>query len=543
MTGVTDYEKRPSAKRFPGAIITSSLVFLTVQKGLFPFILFSCATITRQQQLSERFSGEQPIRFQLHSKRRCEWIRAVRCGRAVCFLMNSNIFSFASSSDVDGEEHLIVTAPAGDQHLLLGGSMGQDEPVATAGGPLTDHIQTLEEEPKENLPDESGPLPAAPSASEALEMDTSTEQFPEQPQALASVPEGDPVPDVSPAPTPAPRPQTPEEALVQISESAASPATELPEQEAEAQCNDLNPTETFEETKSSKSRPPPLRVDASASLHEQTKEEDEQELPVPTGAYKFDPDLIDDSFNPFTCGGSKIPNSPPPCGSSSAPRLEPLGGPLPKPEASSAAAAPPAEAETTEPPPSAKPVLLEFGVDEGTTSRPPPRKLGGKKTIKKSAANKPKPKSSEASVQPAPEAAEPEADSQPAAEATLPAADTSAPLNLDDVPIPKATGTYNFDPSKWDDPNFNPFGSNSSVSSSPPLRPKSSYSFDPDNFDDSVDPFKSSKVLNMEETPSAGAAPQAETKVTDGGQQKAAAPVGEKKVRQIPRKGKERTIK
>lgn len=444
---------------------------------------------------------------------------------------------------MDREEHLIVTAPAGVQHLLLGSSMGQDEPVAPAGGPLTVDIQTLEEKPQENLPDESGPVPAASSASETLQMDTSTQQFPEQPRALVSVPETDLVPDVSPAPTPAPRPQTPEEALVQTSEPATSPATELPEQEVEAQCNDLNPSETFEKTHSSRSEPPPLTVDASASLPEQTQEEDQQELPVPTGAYKFDPDLMDDSFNPFTCGGSKIPNSPPPCGSSSAPRLEPLGGPLPEPETSPAAA--PAELETantTEPPPSAKPVLLEFGVDQGTASRPPPKKLGGKKTFRKSAANKPKPKSSEASVQPAPEATEPEAHSQPAAEATPPALDTSAPLNLDDVPIPKA-GTYNFDPSKWDDPNFNPFGSNSSVSSSPPLRPKGSYSFDPDNFDDSVDPFKASTVPSLEETPSASSTTQEETKVTDGGQQKAAAPVGEKKVKQIPRKGKERTIK
>lgn len=464
------------------------------------------------------------------------------CGRADCFFLNSNIFLPAvSSPDVDKEEHLIVTAPAGDPHLLLGGSMGLDEPVAPAGGSLTVHIQTLEEEPKENLPNESGPVPAAPSVSETLQVDTSAEQFPEQPQAVPSVPEADPFPDVSPAPTPAPRPQAPEEALVQISEPAAITITELPEQEAEAQCNDLNPTETFEKTKSSKSKPSPLRVDVSASHHEQTKEDDEEELPVPTGAYKFDPDVMDDSFNPFTCGGSKIPNSPPPCGSSSAPRLEPLGAPLP--EAEATLAAPPAEAETTETLSSAKPVLMEFGVDEGTTSRPPPRKLGGKKTIKKSAANKQKPKGSEASVKAAPEATEPEADSQPpAAEATFQAADTSAPLNLDDVPIPRA-GTYNFDPSKWDDPNFNPFGSNSGMSSSPPLRPKGSYSFDPDNFDDSVDPFKPSKALSVEETPSAGDAPQAEPKVADGGQQKVAAPAGEKKLRQIPRKGKERTIK
>lgn len=445
-----------------------------------------------------------------------------------------------SSSDVDREEHLIVTAPAGEPDLLLISSMGQDEPVAPVGGSLTGDIQSLEEEPKQNLPDESGLVPTAPSASETLQMDTGAEQFPEQPEEVVSVPEADPILDVSPAPSPAPRPQTPEEALVQCSQAASSPAPELPDQEVDAQCNDLSPTETSEKSKSSKSKPPPLTVDTSVRLAEHMNEEVEQELPVPKGAYKFDPDLMDDSFNPFTCGGPKIPNSPPPCGSSSAPRLEPLGGPLLQPEASSAA---PAGAEVTEMPSNSKPLLLEFGVDEGTASRPPPRKLGAKKTIKKVSGSKQKPKSTEASVKPAPESTEPKADSPPASEATFPAADTSAPLNLDDVPIPKA-GTYNFDPSQWDDPNFNPFGSNSGMSSSPPLAPKGSYSFDPDNFDDSVDPFKPSNILNNQETrPASGPPPQAEAKVTDEVQQKAAAPAGEKRVRQIPKKGKERTIK
>ncbi|KAK2896790.1 hypothetical protein Q8A67_011278 [Cirrhinus molitorella] len=66
--------------------------------------------------------------------------------------------------------------------------------------------------------------------------------------------------------------------------------------------------------------------------------------------------------------------------------------------------------------------------------------------------------------------------------------------DIDDIPIPK--GSYNFDPSKWDDPNFNPFSSSTGVPNSPCLS-KGSYSFDADSFDDSIDPFKlSNKIGN-----------------------------------------------
>ncbi|XP_041065940.1 uncharacterized protein LOC121289978 isoform X3 [Carcharodon carcharias] len=63
----------------------------------------------------------------------------------------------------------------------------------------------------------------------------------------------------------------------------------------------------------------------------------------------------------------------------------------------------------------------------------------------------------------------------------------------DDIPIPKTT--YSFDPSKWDDPNFNPFSSNVQVPNSPKL-PHASFSFDMDNCDNSVDPFKSSTKIS-----------------------------------------------
>ncbi|KAJ8340731.1 hypothetical protein SKAU_G00353640 [Synaphobranchus kaupii] len=59
-------------------------------------------------------------------------------------------------------------------------------------------------------------------------------------------------------------------------------------------------------------------------------------------------------------------------------------------------------------------------------------------------------------------------------------------------PIPKAA--YNFDPNKWEDPNFNPFCPGGGLPNSPRLS-RPAYTFDPDNFEDSVDPFKSSNKM------------------------------------------------
>nr|XP_046211331.1 transforming acidic coiled-coil-containing protein 2-like isoform X4 [Oncorhynchus gorbuscha] len=60
----------------------------------------------------------------------------------------------------------------------------------------------------------------------------------------------------------------------------------------------------------------------------------------------------------------------------------------------------------------------------------------------------------------------------------------------DDIPVSKPS--YNSDPAQWDDPNFNPFGSNSGIPISPELN-KPSYSFDSDTFHESaVNSFKGS---------------------------------------------------
>lgn len=411
---------------------------------------------------------------------------------------------------MEKEEHLIVTAPVtGDLDIFLSRSMGQDEPVDPVGGPLKISIQTIEEEQPQDRPDAPDSDIASSSMKEMPEMAKCTDLPSEEPRAAVPILDPSLVLDTNQA-------LISDESSAQNGEPAGSPAVEQPEEkldQPELRCDESKPNQ---KTKTSKSKPPSLKVSTSVNRHEQTCEE--QELPIPKGAYEFDLDRMDESFNPFTSGGSKIPNSPPPCGSGPVPVLEPPS------DVSSAA---PADEEMEEESSSSlnpKSMMLEFGLDEGPVSKPPPKKLGSKKGIGKLATKKQKAKASEV-PQPASEPA-----SDPLPEPALPETDSPAPLNLDDVPIPK-TGAYNFDPSKWDDPDFNPFGSNSKVSSSPTL-PKGSYAFDPDNFDDSLDPFKPSKSLSTEEP--GGAAGH---KVPDKGQQKAEE---QKKARQIPRKSKER---
>ncbi|XP_062932618.1 transforming acidic coiled-coil-containing protein 1 isoform X3 [Cynocephalus volans] len=62
-----------------------------------------------------------------------------------------------------------------------------------------------------------------------------------------------------------------------------------------------------------------------------------------------------------------------------------------------------------------------------------------------------------------------------------------------DAPLSQASSKL--DPGHWDDPSFNPFGGHSVLQNSPPLSSKGSYHFDPDNFDESMDPFKPTTTL------------------------------------------------
>ncbi|XP_058043250.1 transforming acidic coiled-coil-containing protein 2 isoform X4 [Ahaetulla prasina] len=72
--------------------------------------------------------------------------------------------------------------------------------------------------------------------------------------------------------------------------------------------------------------------------------------------------------------------------------------------------------------------------------------------------------------------------------------------------IPASKGSYTFDIDKWDDPNFNPFSSTCKMQDSPklPQQTTTTYSFDPEISEDSLDPFKPSpKVVSSPTQPPA----------------------------------------
>ncbi|XP_073510027.1 transforming acidic coiled-coil-containing protein 1 isoform X2 [Phyllobates terribilis] len=69
-------------------------------------------------------------------------------------------------------------------------------------------------------------------------------------------------------------------------------------------------------------------------------------------------------------------------------------------------------------------------------------------------------------------------------------------FNPEEVPLSKSS--HNFDPSQWDDPNFNPFGGKSALPSSPTVT-KAPIGFNKDFDDDPLDHHKPSKTLSSSE--------------------------------------------
>ncbi|XP_060752753.1 transforming acidic coiled-coil-containing protein 1 isoform X1 [Tachysurus vachellii] len=119
--------------------------------------------------------------------------------------------------------------------------------------------------------------------------------------------------------------------------------------------------------------------------------------------------------------------------------------------------------------------------------------------------------------------------------ATVGENDTHTPLNVDDIPLPKTS--YNFDPSQWDDPDFDPFGGKNKVGSSPKLQ-KASHNFSPDNSEDSLDAFKpSNKIIEHDDSERSS-----DEKAKE--EQSKEPPVAEeRKVKQSPKKNKDKIIK
>uniref|UniRef100_A0A3Q4HFC3 Transforming acidic coiled-coil-containing protein 2-like n=1 Tax=Neolamprologus brichardi TaxID=32507 RepID=A0A3Q4HFC3_NEOBR len=212
---------------------------------------------------------------------------------------------------------------------------------------------------------------------------------------------------------------------------------------------------------------------------------DKEESPIPPGgSYKWDPDNFE-NINPFKTGGSKIANSPvlgrkePVCAPISTPLESP---PIPPEEPHHPSPPAPIREPVTNPEeqpiiPKRQSLRLEFDYSEesGEASHqasPPPKKLG-KKSGAKMPLRKPK-----LGLKKAPPAQTEQLDNIP------PATHNS---NEDEIPATKASYTFELD--KYEDPNLNPFSSRKSITNSPKLsRP-------PYDFDDSIDPFKTSNKL------------------------------------------------
>lgn len=212
-----------------------------------------------------------------------------------------------------------------------------------------------------------------------------------------------------------------------------------------------------------------------------------EESPIPpSSSYKWDPEHFE-NIDPFKTGGSKIANSP--VLGRKGPVCAPIDAP---PESVCVSAVEPCPAAPLEEPifnPEEQPILpkrqsvrLEFDYSEDSSeashqASPPPKKVG-KKPGGKMPLRKPK-----FGLKKAPPTQMEQLDNN------LPTIHNG---NEDVIPVPKAS--YNFEPDKWEDPNFNPFSSKKTIANSPKLS-RPSYGFDPNNFDDSVDPFKSSNRI------------------------------------------------
>ncbi|XP_030297945.1 transforming acidic coiled-coil-containing protein 2 isoform X16 [Sparus aurata] len=274
------------------------------------------------------------------------------------------------------------------------------------------------------------------------------------------------------------------------------------QEEAEGGSATPSPGGTLRRTRKSRvETPPPLPEETNHTSQEESLEtpalplcQEEKPLPgsptvkeespiPPSGTYKWDPDNFD-NIDPFNTGGSKIANSPvlgrkgPVCAAIATPPEDPCFSavePCPP---------PPLEQPTTNPEEQPiltkrQPVRLEFDYSEESgeaphQASPPPKKLGkkpsGKMPLRKS----------KLGLKKAPPA---QLDNDP------PATHNG---NEEEIPVPKVS--YNFEPSKWDDPNFNPFSSKTGIPNSPKLS-RPSYGFDPNNFDDAIDPFQSSNKM------------------------------------------------
>lgn len=279
-----------------------------------------------------------------------------------------------------------------------------------------------------------------------------------------------------------------------------------PQDEVEASAN-LSPGGTLRKIRKSRVETPPPLPEEKTHSQETTviaalplcQEETpppgsppaKQESPIlPKSSYQWDPDNFE-NIDPFKTGGSKIANSPV-LGRKDFVCVPITPSPV-NPCVTEAEFCPTAPRETVKNPeeqpiiPKNQSVRLEFDYTEENSETShlasQPKKVG-KKPGGKMPLRKPK-----FGLKKAPAAQTEQLDND------LPMVHNG---NEEEMPVP--TASYNFEPDKWEDPNYNPFISKKSISNSPKLsRPSYSFdpnSFDPNNFDDSIDPFKSSNKIN-----------------------------------------------
>ncbi len=201
-------------------------------------------------------------------------------------------------------------------------------------------------------------------------------------------------------------------------------------------------------------------------LEDQPEAQDSARPPVGSYNLVFD-DL--DSLNPFQTGGTKIPNSPiigkasvvydPPMLCQEAKQEPELSVHTPDVPTSSDLSMPPQENSTategssSTAPPKENQMLLEFNFDDGAEVKlkPPPKRLG----VKRPAGAKPVTKKP---VAPATEKGETEPKQL----------SPKNPEETEPVDVPPTKGSYTFNIDKFDDPNFNPFGTKATMGNSPP---------------------------------------------------------------------------
>nr|XP_020020005.1 transforming acidic coiled-coil-containing protein 1 isoform X3 [Castor canadensis] len=223
--------------------------------------------------------------------------------------------------------------------------------------------------------------------------------------------------------------------------------------EASAETN-LKPGSSCPEPVTSRSK---LRKPKVVSLRKKTTGGEFSEMqtamePLPKASSKFCPDELDENTHSSVLEGARSQKSPP--------DLKEASGTLSSDTNDSGA-----ELQESS---RSLPLKLEFDFTEDVENvevrKAPPRKLGNKlmPKIQKDGISKP-------------------------VGIEQPADPTARDASLSQA-SPKP------DPSQWDHPNFNSFGS-SILQSSPTLSSKGSYHFDPDNFDESMDPFKPSTTL------------------------------------------------